>query len=187
MPMANPTRRWTIADLDTLPDDGNTYELVRGHLFVTPPPTDRHETISARLTRLLDPYVAAHDLGLIYHPRAVVQIDDDTQVEPDLMVRLPQDAPNASWSAAPRPILVVEIASDSTRRRDRVHKRSFYGDVGIPEYWIVDDEDRTIRVIRPGQTDVVGRDTVTWHPHGAATPLVIPLVDVFGPVLESAT
>src|SRR5687768_5393687 len=126
MHMANPTRRWTIADLDSFPEDGNTYELIRGQLFVTPPPTDPHESIAARLTRILDPYVAAHGLGLVYHPRAVIQIDDDTQLEPDLMVRQPQDVPNAKWVDAPLPSLVVEIASDSTRRRDRVHKRTFY-------------------------------------------------------------
>lgn len=87
MRMAELTHRWTIAELYRLPDDGNKYELVRGELFVTPPPTDWQETIGARLTRILDPYVAAHGLGLVYHPRAVVRIGEDTEVEPDLMVR----------------------------------------------------------------------------------------------------
>ena len=181
MHMANPTRRWTIADLDSFPEDGNTYELIRGQLFVTPPPTDPHETIAARLTRILDPYVAAHGLGLVYHPRAVIQIDDDTQLEPDLMVRQPQDVPNAKWVDAPLPSLVVEIASDSTRRRDRVHKRTFYLDVGVPEYWIVDGSDRTIRVVRRGEDDVVVRDVLAWRPRGATTALKVELEAVFGP------
>lgn len=43
-----------------MPDDGNKYELVRGELFVTPLPTDEHETILARLTALLVPFVAAY-------------------------------------------------------------------------------------------------------------------------------
>jgi Uma2 family endonuclease len=51
--MANPTRRWTIDELYSLPDDGNKYELVRGQLFVTPAPSDAHETIAARLARIL--------------------------------------------------------------------------------------------------------------------------------------
>ena len=98
MHMVSPIRRWTIEDLHSLPDDGNKYELIRGQLFVTPPPTDAHETIAARLHRLLDPYVAANGLGLIYRPRAVVRIADDTEVEPDLMVRQPQNSPQASWA-----------------------------------------------------------------------------------------
>ena len=30
---------WTLELLHRLPDDGNKYELVRGELFVTPPPS----------------------------------------------------------------------------------------------------------------------------------------------------
>jgi hypothetical protein len=51
--MAAATKVWTLEELHSLPDDGNKYELIHGELFVTPPPTDPHETIAARLTRLL--------------------------------------------------------------------------------------------------------------------------------------
>ena len=70
MHMVDRIRRWTIGDLYSLPDDGNKYELIRGQLFVTPPPTDAHETIGVRLHRLLDPYVAANGLGLTTSFRA---------------------------------------------------------------------------------------------------------------------
>lgn len=30
------TKRWTLRELHSLPDDGNKYELVNGELFVTP-------------------------------------------------------------------------------------------------------------------------------------------------------
>jgi len=43
-------KRWTLQELHSLPDDGNRYELIDGELFVTPPPTDAHETIAARLS-----------------------------------------------------------------------------------------------------------------------------------------
>jgi Putative restriction endonuclease len=105
MPMATRTKRWTLEELDRLPEDGNRYELVRGELFVTPAPTDDHETIAARLTRLVDPYVAAHGLGYVYRPRAVVQ-RKGSQVEPDLMVRAAQTTPRATWKRAPLPILI---------------------------------------------------------------------------------
>ena len=185
MHMVDRIRRWTIGDLYSLPDDGNKYELIRGQLFVTPPSTVAHETIAARLHRLLDPYVAANGLGLIYRPRAVVRIADDTEVEPDLMVRQPQDVPDASWAGAPLPILVVEIASDSTRRRDRMYKRSLYVDEGIEQYWMVDGEDRTVRIVRPGAEDVTMHESMHWHSAGIAAPLVISLADIFGPALRA--
>ena len=185
MHMVDRIRRWTIGDLHSLPDDGNKYEVIRGQLFVTPPPTDAHETIGARLHRLLDPYVAANGLGLIYRPRAVVRMPDDTEVEPDLMVRQPQNEPDASWAGAPLPILVVEITSDSTRRRDRTHKRSLYAGAGIEQYWMVDGEDRTVRIVRPGVEDVTVRESLHWHPAGVAAPLVISLADIFGPAIPA--
>src|SRR5262245_56994806 len=48
-------RKWTLRELHRLPEDSNKYELVRGELFVTPPPTDEHETIAAKLTMILGP------------------------------------------------------------------------------------------------------------------------------------
>ncbi|MEO7359410.1 MAG: Uma2 family endonuclease, partial [Gemmatimonadaceae bacterium] len=68
--MATETKQWTLAELRSLPDDGNRYELVRGALFVTPAPSNPHERIAARLTRILDPYAAKHGLGDVYRPRS---------------------------------------------------------------------------------------------------------------------
>jgi Uma2 family endonuclease len=179
MHMPVTTKVWTLEELHSLPDDGNKYELIRGELFVTPAPTVTHETISARLTRLLDPYVAANDLGLVYHPRAVVQFEG-SEVEPDLMVRSPHPNPTTGWATAPTPILVVEILSPTTRRRDQVQKRSLYLDAGVAEYWIVDPDARTIRVARRDAPDVVTPDELQWAPAGTAAPLSLRVPDVFG-------
>jgi len=172
MLMATPLKRWTLEEVHSLPDDGNKYELVRGELFVTPPPTDDHETIGSRLHRLLDKYVEIHGLGVIYRPRAVMRFEG-SEVEPDLFVRQPQTSRSASWDDAPTPILIVEILSGSTRRRDHVQKRSLYMDAGVEEYWIVDPETATIRSIRSDRDDIVVRDSLTWQPKGASAPFAL--------------
>ena len=179
MAMATTRKVWTLEEVHSLPDDGNKYELVRGELFVTPPPTDRHETISARLTRLLDPFVAANGLGFVYRPRAVLRFEG-SEVEPDLMVRLPHPRPDAGWDSAPIPILVVEIVAGSTRRRDHEQKKALYMDAGVAEYWIIDPSRRTITVVRRGEDDRVERSHVTWKPAGAPSGLTIKVDDVFG-------
>ncbi len=176
MAMPNAVKRWTLQELHSLPDDGNKYELVRGELFVTPPPTYDHETIGARLTQILVPYVAAHGLGLVYHPRAVLRFEG-SEVEPDLMVR--PIAPGADWDRAPLPILIVEILSPSTRRRDRQQKRELYSDASIAEYWMVDPERRTITAVAAGRPDVTETETLAWSPAGASAPLMIELASVF--------
>jgi Uma2 family endonuclease len=167
------TKKWTLAELHRLPDDGNKYELVRGELFVTPPASDEHETIAAMLGEILVPYVRAHRLGHVYRPRAVLRYSG-SEVEPDLMVRRAHPdrrGDDSDWTRAPTPILVVEILSEFTRRRDREDKRSLYLDAGVEQYWIVDPEDRCITVVRLDAPDVVSTDDVTWHPTGASQPL----------------
>lgn len=176
MAMANAVKRWTLQELHSLPDDGNKYELVRGELFVTPPPAYEHEAIAARLAQALTPYVAAQGLGLVYRPRAVLRFEG-SEVEPDLMVR--PDAPGADWDRAPVPILVVEILSPSTRRRDQEQKRDLYMDADVAEYWLVDPERRTITVVASGRRDVIATETLTWSPAGASSPVTIELAQLF--------
>ena len=130
------------------------------------------------LARILDRYVEARRFGRVHRPRAVLRALA-SEVEPDLMVRPSVANANIDWGDAPLPILVVEIISNSTRRRDLMQKREFYLDVGVPEYWVVDGGVRTIRVVRPGQADVVAAETLEWAPAGARQPLVIDLQTFF--------
>lgn len=178
MHMAAKRKIWTLEEVHSLPEDGNKYELVRGELFVTPPPTYDHETILARLTRLLEPYVAANGLGLVYHPRSVVRFEG-SETEPDLMVRPPHPRSMASWDAAPAPTLLVEVISPSTRRRDHEQKKSYYMEAGVGAYWIVDGERRTVTVVRRGERDRVERERVSWSPAGVTSALIIPLSEIF--------
>ena len=179
IPVATNTKVWTLEELHSLPDDGNTYELVRGELFVTPPPAVSHEEIAARLIRILVPFVAAHDIGNVYLPRAVIEFQG-SQVEPDLMVRPPHPDPDGEWAAWPVPFLVIEIISPSTRRRDHEQKKRLYLDAGVAEYWIVDPEARTVRVVRHGEADRLERVRVEWQPPGAPVRLSVTVDDVFG-------
>ncbi len=164
MHMATETKPWTLEELHRLPDDGNKYELVRGELFVTPPPSEAHENILARLTPLLDPFVAANRLGMVYHPRSVMRFDG-SEVE---------------WDGAPTPVLIVEVLSGSTSRRDQLQKRDLYIDAGVEEYWIVDPERETIRTLRAGRADQTSTEQLTWSPSGAASSLTVNLRYVFG-------
>jgi Uma2 family endonuclease len=181
MHMATQLKRWTLEEVHSLPDDGNKYELVRGDLFVTPPPNEDHETILSRLTRVLDPYVAAQRLGMVYHPRSVMRFDG-SEVEPDLMVRQPRIVTDKDWDDAPTPILIVEVLSGSTRRRDHLQKRELYLEAGVAEYWIIDQEARNVRVVRAGQKDAVVTEELRWDAPGATAPCIVDLLELFGPV-----
>jgi Uma2 family endonuclease len=185
MHMATTIKKWTLEEVHSLPDDGNKYELVRGELFVTPPPTEGHETILARLSGILVPFVTAQALGTVFHPRAVVRFEG-SEVEPDIMVRAPRPSPAKDWDDAPTPILVVEVLSGSTRRRDNVQKRDLYLDAGVAEYWIIDPERQSIRVVRRDTEDIVVDEVLVWQPAGADAPLRITVGSLFDSVAGSS-
>jgi Uma2 family endonuclease len=178
MHMAAAIKHWTLDELHRLPDDGNKYELVRGELFVTPAPSVTHEMILARLSQLIEPFVANHRLGFVFHPRAVIRAQG-SEAEPDLMVRPAAIPSTRDWERLPVPILVVEVLSGTTRRRDLGAKRDFYVDIGVAEYWIVDPKEKTVRVVRAGSADEVRTDEITWGPAGAATTLTIRIPELF--------
>jgi Uma2 family endonuclease len=172
MPMAA-TKIWTIEDLDALPDDGNTHEVLFGELFVTPAPGSSHEEIAARLISKIVPYVESNGIGRVYTPRSVVQ-HGGSQVEPDLTVRQPLKM-GAPWNEQPIPSLVIEILPPSNRAAYRAAKRKFYPESGVDEYWIVGPPQRMITSVRTGLPDIEMHDVATWNPRGANEPLVIDL------------
>ena len=181
MHMAHATKAWTLDQMHRLPDDGNKYELIDGELFVTPAPSPAHEMLAVRLREILEQYVRMHKLGVLWTPRAVVQ-KRGSEVEPDLMLRPFVTPLPAKWNAMPVPLLVVEVLSPTTARRDRNQKLGFYRRIGVREYWMVDRDSRTIRVVT-AQDDLITGTELVWHPEGASEPLVIDVESYFSSVL----
>jgi Uma2 family endonuclease len=171
------TRRWTVEDLESLPDDGNRYEVVRGRLFVTPASGPRHEMILERLASLLIPYVAAQELGHVYH-RAVLRFEA-SEVEPDLSVRQEPLTMDTPWQAWPIPLLVVQVLSPTTRRRDFGDKSDLYADANVGEYWIVDGDIRRLHIIRGKDEVAVVDGEMRWQPAAASEPLVFAVEQLF--------
>jgi Uma2 family endonuclease len=172
MVMAQTTAVWTLADLDRLPDDGNRYEVVDGELFVTPAPSPAHEALAYELRDILEPYVRAQRIGRVHTPRTVIRTRG-SEVEPDLMVRPITKLPPAKWEEAPIPLLVVEILSRTTWRRDHEQKRAFYLRNSVEQYWVVDGKRRTILVVTHNADDALVTQDLVWHPTGASEALTV--------------
>jgi Uma2 family endonuclease len=144
-------------------------------LLVTPPPSVEHERIVAWLTTRIVPFVVANGIGAVQYPRSVVVIDG-SQTEPDMMVR--PTAKFTSWEDAPLPLLVIEVVSKSTRRRDLDAKRAFYIESGIDEYWAIDRYERTVfRFTRMGKESI--STVLSWTPAGALAPLELDVGAMF--------
>jgi Uma2 family endonuclease len=89
--------------------------------------------------------------GFVFDAPYDVQFADTDVVQPDLVVVL---AEHRSIIIPSRirgvPDLVVEILSPSTAANDRTLKLGLYEQHQVPEYWIVDVEDRSVQSFKLG-------------------------------------
>ena len=166
-------RRWTRTDLERMPDDGNRYEVLDGELYVTPQAAYVHQWIAAQLMFSLMPYCDRHALGSVVGPGAVVF--GKNELQPDVQVISgPRPAPGTEWKDLPLPLLVVEILSASTERRDLGKKRDAYLRVDIPTYWVVDADERRVLAWTPASpVHTVVTDVLRWKPRADLAPLEI--------------
>ena len=142
--------RFTRADLDAMPDDGRRYELLDGAIVVTPTPTFRHQRVTFRLARVLDDIVPS-GLTVCISPLDVFLPTGDV-LQPDVFV-ISEDAVVDDKVQGGVPLLVVEVLSPSSRRRDAGDKLTAYRDAGVPSYWVVDPITPSLRAweLRDGE------------------------------------
>ena len=135
----------TYRDYEALPADGRRYELHDGVLAVTPAPGTRHQRILRELNEVVQAHVKPRRLGEVLFAPIDLILDETTIVQPDSVYLDPTRAHLVSERGIEGPpTLVVEILSPSTTSIDRSTKRRLYRRFGVPHYWIVDPEARTI-------------------------------------------
>jgi Uma2 family endonuclease len=129
----------TAEDLQTLPDDGNRYEIIGGQLVVSPSPSMRHQKISFELAGALYAHLKQSGLGHGFSAPADVHLSPSDVVQPDLLVVLDDRADIIQERGIMgAPDLVIEILSPSSVATDFLRKSRLYERCGVPEYWIVD-------------------------------------------------
>jgi Uma2 family endonuclease len=171
---------WTFERVQALPADGNKYELVWGELLVTPAPRLAHQRVVFRLARWIADYCDAHALGEAFGLAADISWGADTLVQPDVFVIAKEESGASDWRSVQTLRLVVEVLSPSTARHDRFQKRKLYQSRGVPCIWLVDIDNRFVEEWTADSTFPTRHtERVTWHPDGAATPLVIELTRLF--------
>lgn len=144
--------RWTTADLELLPDDGNRYEIIDGELFVIKAPHWKHQETCGRIFSILDAWPQSTSLGRAAINPGIIFSDADNVIldvvwaSNERLNVLLDDA--GHLTAAPE--LTVEILSSGVEneRRDREAKLKLYSSRGVREYWIFDGEKQQIEVYR---------------------------------------
>ena len=176
MPMLLPQitlPRYTIADLDAFPADGQRYELLQGFLLVTPGPGAPHQVAAMRLSAGLFTYLDT--LAFVTGP-GVVEREPDIHLEPDVLVFPRPLPPSQKWKDLSGHWLAVEVYSRGSRRYDHDYKRDAYLALGVREVWLVDVAERVVLVSRAeGVRDERVTETLRWHPVEMATEFALSL------------
>lgn len=151
------TKRWTIADLSDLPDEGR-YEVWGGELIEMPASGGRHSSIGVRISMRIATHVESLGLGVILGADGgfVIAREPMTLFVPDVsFVRSERYPVDDAGILVLVPDLVVEVVSQSDRARDVAEKISVYRAAGVALIWVVYPEQRMVAVHTATQPDVI--------------------------------
>lgn len=139
----------TYEDYLYFPEDGRRHELVDGEHFATPAPIPKHQAVVLRLTFHLAGHVLKTGAGELFTGPIDVVLSEVDVVQPDLLFLSKERLDQISGTRIDgAPDLMVEVLSESTRKRDEIAKRHLYEKHGIREYWVVDPELETCKIYR---------------------------------------
>jgi Uma2 family endonuclease len=150
----------TYADYCQFPDDGTRHEVMDGEHWMSPPPEMYHQALSRRIQFQLYSQIELTGRGQVIYAPATVQLSEHDIVEPDLiMVLQSRISILGKMKIDGPPNVLIEILSPSTEAVDRGRKLRLYERSGVPEYWIVDPQQRMIEqwVLRERAYELAGR------------------------------
>lgn len=138
-------------------------ELLRGKLFkMSPAPREIHQRVLNEINfelmsffrnKTCRVYPAPFDVRIpVKGAKEMTDNQIYTIVQPDLCVVCDLEKIDGRGCVG-APDLVVEILSPSNSRKDLKDKYEIYQEAGVPEYWIVDADDKAIyRYVLEGDT-----------------------------------
>lgn len=144
---------WELANEDS------DYELIDGVLIIHSPASEEHEDIFAHLTTILRFYLQEYKLGKLYGSRFVMRLSPKWNPEPDIMIITPPNYNKIEKTRLEGPAdIVIEILSKATKETDMTKKLPKYLEAGVKEVWIIDPEERAIKIIT-SQEELTWKDT----------------------------
>lgn len=146
------TKKMTYAEYRALEfedTDNFQYELLNGEVVKKASPTVQHQRISMRLIAALLRHLSDHPVGEIFHAPLDVVLSDLNAPQPDVIficnerLHIINEQEQVIIGA---PDLLIEIISTGSIKRDRIEKKDLYEQFGVPEFWLVDPNNRSVEV-----------------------------------------
>jgi Uma2 family endonuclease len=144
------TKKYSIKDFMSLPDDGNRYELVKGELVEMPPAGEEHGSIGITLSSELRYFVKANQLGRVYGADTGFIIDPElgTVRAPDVAFVKTERIVRTKEAIPHPPDLAVEVISPSDRLIEVEDKVAEYLEAGVALIWVINPRRKEVYVYR---------------------------------------
>ncbi|WP_420128602.1 Uma2 family endonuclease [Longimicrobium sp.] len=181
--MATQLRTMTVDELWAMPEDGMRRELVAGELRERSPVGERHGDSVQNINRSLDAHVHARRLGRV-RPEIgyLLESDPDTLRAPDLSFvradRLSAEGPAPGFYRG-APDLAIEVVSPHDRYSEVKAKVREYLGAGTAMVIVVDPDDRTVAVCRPGRAPLELTETYVIDGEDVVPGWMLPVRDIF--------
>jgi Uma2 family endonuclease len=149
MPKTLAQQSITFEDFCFLVKDGQKADLIDGVIYMASPDNLDANRLSKWLIGLWDDYVIERDLGEIYILRVAFRLDKKNGPEPDIgfVVKARLYLAKRGYFDGP-PDAALEIVSPESIERDYQKKRQQYEEYGVREYWIIDEMEETVTLLR---------------------------------------
>lgn len=140
---------FTYDDFCAILSDGRKGDLIDGAIYLDGPESVEANDLFGWLLALIGLYVRKRKLSTIHCSRVACRLDDKNAPEPDILfvAEKNRDRLHRGGVEGP-PDLAIEIVSPESVERDYDKKRRQYQRFKIPEYWIIDEHERKVLVLR---------------------------------------
>lgn len=139
--------KYTVEDYRKLPEDERA-ELIDGTIYDLATPLSVHQLLASKIYSALAGYIEQNK-GTCIPMFAPVDVqldqDDKTIVQPDLMIVCDRKKLTRQGVFG-APDFIIEILSESTRKKDSYLKLMKYQKAGVREYWLVDPDKKKVIV-----------------------------------------
>lgn len=168
--MGTPAPRASYADLDAVPDDGRTWELIDGALYAAPPAKYLHTSLQNFLRdSLRDALRSDSPQGNTpwrFFTDLELRLGGDAFVPDITAYQVPVPAPGPDGYMTTPPPWVCEVLSPSNFRHDWSRKVPAYFRRGVQHIWILEPRDRALHILTPegARTRFTGPTDTLIHP-----------------------
>ncbi len=143
------TTRYTFEDFCRIIREDQKADLIDGVIYMASPENTASNKLFLWLASIMNIYARRKKLGEVFGSRVALRLDEEHGPEPDIAFVLSEHLDRVQHGfVAGAADLAVEIVSPESVQRDYSHKRELYQEYGVSEYWIIDEEEQAVTLLR---------------------------------------